>query len=416
MNDNQLLRAAVNKGGVSLPFSIYIGYGLLVPVCLSLLFGVISRYALRAMDYPQTDTFREMIGSTVPALLLFTLWGMVNLPLPVFYMLAFLVKMLRLFHKGESRLKELFLINLTHLTTMALHMILIGAFSLFVHIPMSRLLQEPFWRILTLGIVLFTNCLVAILLPRLKTVVGVLRTQAESAEVRPFMIFLWFCNVFLLLDSILCIANTQWKLLPVFLIGSTVLLEFYLIRFLRHIYLILKVHYLEEEHDRLTRELERQNQDAAELRSKSEQDSLTGIFNRQYVIDKAGALLEAGESFSLVFLDLDHLKMLNDREGHHAGDLYLIRFAEEFGACLRETDIFARVGGDEFVVILQDCVEENTRERMENIRFQLAEKFNPLFSFSYGVAYASGNRNDSLEQVFRRADQAMYQDKQARKC
>ncbi len=72
--------------------------------------------------------------------------------------------------------------------------------------------------------------------------------------------------------------------------------------------------------------------------------------------------------------------------------------------------------GDEFVVILQDCVEENTRERMENIRFQLAEKFNPLFSFSYGVAYASGNRNDSLEQVFRRADQAMYQDKQARKC
>lgn len=416
MNDNQRFRAAVNKGGVSLPFSIYIGYGLLVPFCLSLLFGVISRYALRAMDYPQRDTLWEKIGSVVPALLLFTLWSMINLPLPIFYILAFLVKMLRLFHRGENRLKELFLVNLTHLTTMALHMILIGAISLIIHTPMSSLLQEPFWRISTLGIVIFTNCFVAILLPRMKTVIGVLRTQAESAEVRPFMTFLWFSNVFLLLESILCVADTQWKLLPVFLISSTVLLEFYLVRFLYHIYSILRVHYLEEEHSRLIKELEQQNQDAAELRSKSVQDSLTGIFNRQYVIDKAGALLEAGEPFSLVFLDLDKLKMVNDREGHQAGDLYLIRFAEEFGARLRETDIFARVGGDEFVVLLLDCTERNTRERMEKIRLQLSAKFNPLFSFSYGVAYASGSRDDSLEQIFHRADQAMYQDKQARKC
>ena len=162
------------------------------------------------------------------------------------------------------------------------------------------------------------------------------------------------------------------------------MLEFYLVRFLYHIYSILRVHYLEEEHSRLIKELEQQNQNAAELRSKSVQDSLTGIFNRQYVIDKAGALLETGEPFSLVFLDLDKLKMVNDREGHQAGDLYLIRFAEEFGARLRETDIFARVGGDEFVVLLLDCTERNTRERMEKIRLQLSAKFNPLFSFSYG--------------------------------
>lgn len=404
-----------NKEGISLPFSFYMGWWLLIPVCLSLLYGIISHHVLQIMEYPQKDTILGRLGNSLPALFLFTLWSIINIPLPVFYILAFFTKVIRLYRRGESRSRELFLINITHLTTMALHMVLIGVFSLAVQTSMRELLQYPFWRILTISMVLIINNLVALLLPRWETIMGVLRTQAESAEVRPFMMFLWFCNIFLLLDSILCMADVGWDLLPLFLVGSTVLMEFYLIRFLRHLYLVLKVYYLEEEHLRLTKELEQQNQDAAVLRSKSEQDSMTGIYSRQYLIDKARELLERKVPFSFVFIDLDHLKRINDREGHHAGDIYLIQFTEEFASHLRDTDIFARVGGDEFVVLLLHCVGEKAIERMDLIRSRLTVDLKPGFSFSYGVSYVAEDTADSLEQIFHKADQAMYRDKQTRK-
>ena len=366
-----------------MPFSFYMGWWLLIPVCLSLLYGIISHHVLQIMEYPQKDTILGRLGNSLPALFLFTLWSIINIPLPVFYILAFFTKVIRLYRRGESRSRELFLINITHLTTMALHMVLIGVFSLAVQTSMKELLQYPFWRIFTISMVLIINNLVALLLPRWETIMGVLRTQAESAEVRPFMMFLWFCNIFLLLDSILCMADVGWDLLPLFLVGSTVLMEFYLIRFLRHLYLVLKVYYLEEEHRRLTKELEQ--------------------------------LLERKVPFSFVFIDLDHLKRINDREGHHAGDIYLIQFTEEFASHLRDTDIFARVGGDEFVVLLLHCVGEKAIERMDLIRSRLTVDLKPGFSFSYGVSYVAEDTADSLEQIFHKADQAMYRDKQTRK-
>lgn len=398
-----------------MPFSVYMGWWLLIPVCISLLYGVISHHVLWIMEYPQKNTVWGRFGNYLPALLLFTLWSMVNMPLPVFYILAFFSKVIRLYCGGESRARELFLINITHLTTMALHLVLIGVFALAAQTSMNELLQHPFWRILTISVVLIINNMVALLLPRWETIIGVLRTQAESAEIRPFMMFLWFCNLFLLLDSILCIVDVDWELLPLFLVGSTVLLEFYLIRFLRHLYLVLKVYYLEEDNRRLTQELEQQNQDAAVLRSRSELDSMTGIFSRQYLMDKAKGLLEKKVPFTFVFIDLDHLKRINDREGHHAGDTYLIAFTKEFALHLSHKDIFARVGGDEFVVLLLYCGQESAIERMDSIRCHLTEDFKPGYSFSYGITYVPEDTSDSLEEIFRRADRAMYQDKQKRK-
>ncbi|MEE0199578.1 MAG: hypothetical protein U0I51_03405 [Muricomes sp.] len=197
------------------------------------------------------------------------------------------------------------MINLTHLTTMALHMILIGSVSLVTETPMNELLQQPVWRIATMGVVLAANILTAWLTPRWGMMLEVLRTQSESEEVRPFMKFLWFCNIFLMLDSVLCIADIGWMLLPLFLIGSTVLLEFYLIRFLNHIYCIMKVHYLEEEHQHLMNKLEKQNQTAAELRSKIVLDPMTGIFKRRYATERVEFLLQEKEPFSLIYIDLE---------------------------------------------------------------------------------------------------------------
>ena len=394
---------------------VYFGWGLLVPVCFSLIYGYVSHRAMQALGYRQENTVRAYLRISLPAMILFTLWCMLNFPLPVLYILAFLGKLVRLQGRNENSEKSLFLSNFAHLTTMALHLILIGFGALITGNSMNELLEEPFWRIGTIGMLLAVDNLALWRVPRWNTILEVLRTQSKSQEVRPFMVYLWFCNIFLLVDSELCSSEIQWDLLPVFLIGSTVLMEFYLFRFLRHLYTILKVQYLEEEHHRLLLQLEEKNRNAAKLRSKSVIDPMTGIFSRRYAMEQIDYLLQMKVPFSLVFIDLDHLKRINDREGHHAGDIYILRFTSEFSSFLRKSDIFARVGGDEFVVILPNCTRDTAEKRLDSIRTRLTEASGLPITFSYGITCASGKNDDSSEQVLYRADQAMYEDKQAHK-
>lgn len=398
-----------------MPFHIYFGWGLLFPVCLSFAYGLTVQRVMNALDYVPENRMLYRFSVFLLPILLFTACGIFNIPLPLVYILILFGKVLRLLHITENRPKELFLINFTHLTMMALHMILLSLCSLATGMSIHTLLLQPFWRIFTVCIVLFVNILVIRSIPRWDLALEVLRTQSDTAEVKPFLVFLIFCNAFLLLDSVLCVSDIHWQLQPLFLVSSTVLLEFYLVRFLKHLYTILKERYLEEEYNRLTEKLGRQNRNAAALRSKTEIDAMTGVFSRKYGIEQTNFLVKAKTPFSFVFIDLDHLKEINDRDGHHAGDLYLIRFAQEFGSRLRKTDILARVGGDEFIVLLPDCTLDVATRKMEHIRQALTEDVDTPFLFSYGVAYASKDTAESVEEIFRRADQAMYRNKEAKK-
>lgn len=398
-----------------MPFTIYLGWDLLVLLAFSVAYGMVTHRLIGAMQYARRDTAWYYISVFVFPVLVFVAWGMVNIPLPIFYLVIFLGKLARAIRDKESQRREFFLISLAHLASMALHMILIAVAALCLGSTAKALLEQPFWRIFTLSVVLATNVLVGLGIPRLNMVLEVLRTQSDTAEVKNFMVFLLFCNATLLLDSVLCISDIEWGLLPVFLIGSAVLVEFYLIRFIKHLYAILKERYLEEEHGRLVERLGRQSRDAAELRSKTVKDSMTGVFSRRYGMERTEAFLKAGTPFSFVFIDLDHLKRINDQEGHHAGDQYLIRFAREFSSRLRKTDVFARVGGDEFIVLFPNCTPEAATQRMEDIRVSLVHDCSTQFLFSYGVTHASGDAPETVEQIIRRADQAMYRDKQEKR-
>ncbi len=162
------------------------------------------------------------------------------------------------------------------------------------------------------------------------------------------------------------------------------------------------------------------------LRHTALHDPLTGLPNRAYFFDLlrgelARARRDPFHHFAVLFIDLDGFKRVNDTLGHDAGDAVLVEVARRLRACLRETDTAARVGGDEFTVLLvqtRDAPEAATiAERMVaavSAPIRIGEH-EAVVGASVGIAMGNPLEDDPGD-VLRNADGAMYREKAARKA
>ncbi|WP_151671728.1 diguanylate cyclase domain-containing protein [Nitrincola schmidtii] len=148
-------------------------------------------------------------------------------------------------------------------------------------------------------------------------------------------------------------------------------------------------------------------------------DVLTNLPNRALLTDRLERSMalsrRSGKSLALVFLDLDGFKAVNDTHGHDIGDQLLIEVAKRLQLSMRETDTLARIGGDEFVLVLSDVSISSSKPLLERILSSVAEPFLinklPLYvSASMGVVYYP-IIDDAADRLMRHADQAMYQAK-----
>ena len=153
------------------------------------------------------------------------------------------------------------------------------------------------------------------------------------------------------------------------------------------------------------------------LRHDASHDALTGLFNRRSFdsqLDQAAARSERyGWSFVLALLDLDHFKGVNDRFGHEGGDAVLRAVGLELRQSLRTGDIAARVGGDEFALVLANGSHElvdSIIRRLEQAARSLAE--GQGVGFSAGVAMAPAEATDRMD-LYRLADHRLYGAKRA---
>jgi len=143
-------------------------------------------------------------------------------------------------------------------------------------------------------------------------------------------------------------------------------------------------------------------------------DALTGLYNHGYFqerLDRETKLADRNnDQVSLILLDLDHLKHINDTHGHRSGDAALCHVASIMQASVREVDVCARYGGEEFVVILPQCDRQNAIEVAERLRESIASSpvsRSEQVTASIGVAtYPSGAKNK--EELIEMADRAMY--------
>ncbi|MBN2795328.1 MAG: diguanylate cyclase [Clostridia bacterium] len=145
-------------------------------------------------------------------------------------------------------------------------------------------------------------------------------------------------------------------------------------------------------------------------------DSLTGLYNRHYFFDFAemeyNRALRNNEEFSIIFVDLNNFKRINDSLGHQVGDQVLMEVASLIESDIRSYDIAARYGGDEFIIILPNTKSEDAKimlERLKSSIFKYAEKYEK-YHFSAGFGLAT-NENKTLDEIVTMADQRMYKDK-----
>ena len=151
----------------------------------------------------------------------------------------------------------------------------------------------------------------------------------------------------------------------------------------------------------------------AQLREQADTDALTGLANRRswyQALDAATARSRRhGHPVSVLLLDLDGFKEVNDRLGHSAGDLMLRTIASHWSAALRDTDLLGRVGGDEFAALLEHADEEAAIDVVGRLRGALPEGER----FSAGAATWDGE--ESVDELVGRADFDMYADKRSRR-
>lgn len=170
--------------------------------------------------------------------------------------------------------------------------------------------------------------------------------------------------------------------------------------------------------------IERDLTEHIELQSRLEKlastDSLTNLPNRQTIMNHAAKEFACAKRYSqplsVVMIDIDHFKSINDNHGHATGDLVLENVGHICGKCLRDSDVLGRVGGEEFILLLPGASQESAEQVAERMRKSLAEtpihtnNLSLTITASFGVASISAD-DGSLEELVARADNAMYEAK-----
>ncbi len=174
--------------------------------------------------------------------------------------------------------------------------------------------------------------------------------------------------------------------------------------------------------DALARENMQLKARIAELERLATTDTLTPLFNRRYLMQELDRWCwrahRYGGTFGLLYLDVDRLKTVNDTHGHVAGDNVLCAIADALNAATRKSDVVARMGGDEFAILLDSISADRLVEKAESVRTLLTalpvKTAGPILKIDVSVGHCLIQSGSRASEVLIEADRAMYADKRSK--
>jgi diguanylate cyclase (GGDEF)-like protein len=254
-----------------------------------------------------------------------------------------------------------------------------------------------------------------------------------------YMPYLWVAGAFFLLlkNHVSELGINSYSLLigVGFIIGFVIIRQILALTEINRLYLNLKkalklgnlqAAELNQKNQDLQQEIIKRKNVEEQLLHVALHDGLTGLANRVLFIDRLRHAVEVAKRapefhFSVLFLDLDNFKSINDRLGHLSGDLTLIEIAQRIKNCIRSIDTVARLGGDEFVILLENTPGENISTCVANrilneIKIPIIQKGNEvLITGSIGIVQEI-SEYDNSEDILRDVDIAMYRAKEMGKA
>lgn len=142
-------------------------------------------------------------------------------------------------------------------------------------------------------------------------------------------------------------------------------------------------------------------------------DDLTQIYNRRKFFEMAKyeitRNLRYKHSLSVIMIDIDHFKKINDLHGHQSGDITLQMFSATLSALIRTTDIFGRIGGEEFALVLPETPKQSAKDFADRIRLCIEnQKFPDIGNITISLGVTQLYEDDTSDSIFNRADVALY--------
>ena len=183
------------------------------------------------------------------------------------------------------------------------------------------------------------------------------------------------------------------------------------------VYQQLQIHRIHQQLSKQVEALGKMEERTEEVYKLAVLDPLTGLYNRrsgeQRLAQEMSRSARNGHPLTILALDLDDLKQVNDRFGHPAGDHLIRSFAERLNKAIRGSDLAARLGGDEFLVLLPECKPEGVLQVLSRLSGLQVQCKGHLVEVSFSAGWTNFKPGESADELLRRADDALYANKRA---